>query len=79
MLHSHVFVKDALCTNSIIPCGAIEEADEVISLFPDKLKTNFAVNLKGHGSIAFLNELGYTKQIEYLPRSLEILHEDYAR
>lgn len=51
MLHSHVYIEDALFTNEAIPCGGLEEVDEIISLYPDESTTNVAINLIGHGSL----------------------------
>lgn len=62
MLHSHCYIKDAPFTHKAIPCGAIEEADEVINtlasykLYP-KMPLMFAVNLIGHGSIIMWNSM----------------------
>lgn len=53
MLHSHTYVEGAPHTSEPVPCGAIEEAAQVIALFPDPDTTDFVVNLRGHGSIAF--------------------------
>jgi hypothetical protein len=57
MLHSHTYIESAPHTNEPVPCGAIEEADQVIALFPDSDKADFAVNLRGHGSIVFASSL----------------------
>lgn len=53
MIHGHVYVKDAPMTHGVIPCGYIEELDEIVNIFPDRNQTNFAVNLRGHGCIMF--------------------------
>lgn len=62
MLHSHCYIKDAPSTHKAIPCGAIEEADEVINTLAScKLYTEtpqtFAINLIGHGSIIMWNNM----------------------
>lgn len=62
MLHSHCYIKDTPFTHKAIPCGAIEEADEVINTLASyKLYTKtplmFAVNLIGHGSIIMWNNM----------------------
>lgn len=62
MLHSHCYIKNAPFTSKAIPCGAIEEADEVINTLAScKLYTEtpqtFAVNLIGHGSIIMWNNM----------------------
>lgn len=53
MMHSHVYIKDAPFTESIVPCGSLEEVNEIVDAAA-KLGDNLnevVVNLKGHGSI----------------------------
>ena len=62
MLHSHCYIKGAPFTHNAIPCGTIEEADEVINTLAScKLYAGipqmFAVNLIGHGSIIMWNNM----------------------
>jgi len=52
MLHGHVEVEEAKDTNEPISCGALEEASAIIRLEPDFNKTDFVVNLSGHGFLA---------------------------
>ncbi len=57
MIHSHVYVEDAPFTKQMIPCGGMQEVKEILWLIMEKeLKhiSSFAVNLKGHGSIIFM-------------------------
>jgi ribulose-5-phosphate 4-epimerase/fuculose-1-phosphate aldolase len=77
MLHGHVYVKDARFTDKIMPCGALEEADEIISLYPDKKSVNFAVNLKGHGSIVLADSLEALKNVTYVERKMPEIQEGY--
>lgn len=51
MVHGHVYVEDVLTTESKIPCGYVEEFDEVIEQYPDRDMDSFAINLKGHGCL----------------------------
>ena len=51
MIHSHVYVKNAPFTSHKIPCGAIEEAKEIINVWPQRDLYKFCINLKGHGSL----------------------------
>jgi len=56
MIHSHVYVKDAPFTSKMIPCGGLQEIDEVMAVIKEnKLidSSAFAINLLGHGSIIF--------------------------
>ncbi len=67
MLHSHVYVDGAKITNEVTPCGAMEEVDEIKSLF-DKDTCAFAVNLRGHGSLIAAKTLDYFKDTPYVSR-----------
>lgn len=55
IIHSHCYIAGATFTSKSIPCGAIEEVDEVLRVIDDKYKTRtgsfYAINLKGHGSL----------------------------
>jgi len=70
ILHSHVYVEDAPFTHELIPCGSCEEVEEVLTAIGhDYSKTNFAVNLLGHGSIIFARDLEFLqKNIAYASR-----------
>ena len=59
IIHGHVYVKNGLFTSKKIPCGFIEEFDEIKSLVPNRDQTNFAINLKGHGCLILANDLSY--------------------
>ena len=68
MLHGHVYIEGAPFTNSIVPCGAIEEFDEIAHLFPDRNAAEIIVNLKGHGSIAIVDDWRKLKTLPYVSR-----------
>ena len=77
MLHSHIYIKNAPFTDHAIPCGALEEVDEIIATFIKEknstmvLKTgNFAVNLLGHGSIVLADNLSYMWETLYYARPI---------
>lgn len=70
MLHSHVYVEGAPFTKRVIPCGAVEEVDEIIDVVQDWRSTNFAVNLRGHGSIVFAYRPDYLKSVKYYARPI---------
>jgi len=70
MLHSHTYIQDAPFTSRIIPCGALEEADEIIRMLPYEDKKNFFVNLRGHGSLALVDRIEYLKSLPYFARQL---------
>ena len=67
-IHSHVYIKDAHMTKSIIPCGAIEEYDEIVELFVPTECSMIKVNLRGHGSLVMASRVEDLENIEYIPR-----------
>jgi len=74
ILHSHVYVQNAAFTQRIIPCGAIEEFDEIIKIYNDNASVNFSINLLGHGSLVLANNIDYIKNIIYISRNMPELH-----
>jgi hypothetical protein len=79
MLHSHAYIENAPFTGKIVPCGAVEEAEEIINLFPDGESVNFSVNLKGHGSLILASDVKYLKNISYIPRDMPEIHPEYEK
>ena len=61
ILHSHCYIKNAPFTKQAIPCGAVEEFDEIISLIHkqglDNHRNMYVINLIGHGSIIMWNSM----------------------
>lgn len=76
MIHSHVYTEpecefDQFMTSTEpIPCGALEEFDEIIRLVPDREACSFAVNLRGHGCIVIADNLDFLKTIRYRGRMM---------
>jgi len=73
MLHSHCMIADCPMTDSVIPCGALEEAEEILSVWHRTggvLDDVWCVNLKGHGSIAIAADVQYLKGIRYVAREI---------
>lgn len=68
MVHGHVYVQDAPTTHSKVPCGHIEEFDEIKDLAPDSEATNFAVNLRGHGCLLLADNLDYLRAAQFSSR-----------
>lgn len=61
MIHTHCYVSNAPFTEHAVPCGAIEEVTEILTLINEQYKStdleNYALNLKGHGSIVMSSTL----------------------
>jgi hypothetical protein len=74
MLHSHTYVQNAPFTSKIIPCGAVEEVDEIRSLIPSSDCNWFFVNLLGHGSICAVEDPSMWRNIPYIARPMPELY-----
>lgn len=62
MIHSHCYINHAPFTKRIIPCGGLQEVNEILKIIMSEYYNNlynFAINLNGHGSILFLNHIHY--------------------
>jgi len=68
MLHSHTYIEGAPFTKSVIPCGAMEEFEEIRELVPGWDTPDFCINLKGHGSIVFASDVDYISKVTYYAR-----------
>jgi len=51
MVHGHVYIEGAKMTSSKVPCGFLEEFDEVVELYPSPDEEVVVVNLRGHGCL----------------------------
>lgn len=78
MLHSHNYVLGAPFTSRIIPCGALEEVEDIAKVFPNYDIRNFAVNLRGHGSVVASDSLEFMKSVNYFARPMPEIHLDYS-
>lgn len=78
MLHSHCYIKGAPFTDVAIPCGAIEEASEVLSVVEKQSLQNnkwIAINLLGHGALLMWSDMDEFHQnvepvVEYYKRAM---------
>lgn len=80
MIHSHCYIENAPYTEMSVPCGAIEEVDEILNVIinyydNDFNKTAYFINLKGHGSIMMSNNTQQLENIKIIGRKLpEIMY-----
>ncbi len=51
MVHGHVYIENAKMTENKIPCGYVEEFEEIKELFPNRDEKIILVNLRGHGCL----------------------------
>ncbi len=75
MIHSHCYIEDAPFTEKALPCGAVEEVDEISELLKDYYGNDFnrdfyLINLIGHGSIMMSNNPEQLKNINMVGRKL---------
>jgi hypothetical protein len=57
ILHGHVYLDHFPFTNRCIPCGAMEEVDEIKKINSSPSYSSFGINLLGHGFIALSDTL----------------------
>lgn len=75
MIHSHCYIKGAPFTENALPCGAIEEIDEIMKLIEkyydnDYCKDFYLINLTGHGSIMMSKYPNQLRNIDIVGRNL---------
>lgn len=70
MIHSHCYIKGAGYTNKIIPCGAIEEVNEITNILETDSFNFYTINLLGHGCLVMSNNVGKMKNIQFKSRSM---------
>lgn len=74
IIHSHCYIEGAPFTTKSIPCGAIEEVDEVMEALHKHYGaiegTGFTLNLLGHGSLAFGKTVTDLEGLRYYGRQM---------
>jgi hypothetical protein len=75
IIHGHVYVAGAPSTHLSIPCGYVEEVEEVKKLFPWRSTSNFCVNLIGHGCLILAEDLSFLHRQVYARDFPERLYE----
>ena len=75
MIHSHCYIEGAPFTKKALPCGAVEEVDELKELIKDYYDNDFnrdfyLINLIGHGSIMMSKNPEQLKDINVVGRPL---------
>ena len=67
MVHSHCYSDEAPFTNTPVPCGALDEIDEILEVIKNDYNNDFSLsyykfNLKGHGTIIMAKTIEELKQ-----------------
>ena len=75
MIHSHCYIPNAPFTEEALPCGALEELDEIKKVVDfyhngDYNREFYCINLLGHGSIMMSKYPCMLRYIELEPRPL---------
>ena len=75
MIHSHCYIENAPYTRVALPCGAVEEVNEIKELIEDYYDNDFnkdfyLINLLGHGSIMMSDSPDKLKDINIVGRRL---------
>ena len=82
IIHSHCYAENGFFTSTPVPCGALDEIDEVLEVIKKYYNNNlllnyYKVNLKGHGCLILGHEINDLKNTKYITRKLpEKLWED---
>ena len=69
MIHSHVYIEGAPKTERVLPCGVLEEVDNIRMVIPHDV-TKFAINLRGHGSLVAGQTVADLRGVKYIPRPI---------
>lgn len=83
MIHSHCYLENAAFTKTPIPCGAIEEVEEILSLidgvYESREKNQYRLNLIGHGSIIMGSDVVDLEDARYVARKMpEMVRSELA-
>lgn len=70
MIHGHVYVENAPMTENKIPCGFLEEIEEILDVVKGNNLREFSVNLKGHGCLIACSDLSYFDTVKLVGRPL---------
>jgi hypothetical protein len=58
IIHGHCYVENAPTTMMHVPCGCLEEVEEIKKIFQNRHNTDFAINALGHGCYICAQNLG---------------------
>ena len=71
MVHAHCYVEGAPFTTTPVPCGGIEEVNEVMSVIEKHTTEEFyAINLIGHGCIIMANDVSQFYGVKFIGRDV---------
>jgi acetone carboxylase gamma subunit len=67
ILHGHVYLHATSLTEYMIPCGSLEEVEEISKCNNYGSYSSFRINLKGHGFIALADTVERLKEMTLRP------------
>lgn len=75
IVHSHCYANGGYFTNMPVPCGALDEIDEVLEVIKCNYNNDYKlkyykINLKGHGCLIFGNSIDDLKKSKFITRHL---------
>lgn len=71
MIHAHVYIDGAPFTKCMVPCGGLEEVEEVMNAIGEYTEEDFyAINLIGHGCIVMAKNVEQLKCLHYISRQM---------
>lgn len=75
IVHSHCYVEEGHKTRIPVPCGALDEIDEVLKVIKehydnDYERYEYIINLNGHGCLLLANNLDILKEKKFITRHL---------
>lgn len=75
IVHSHCYVEDGFKTSIPVPCGALDEINEVLKVIKDHYNNDYnlndyVINLNGHGCLLLANNLNTLKEKRFITRHL---------
>lgn len=69
IIHGHVYVEGGYFTKNAIPCGYIEEVDEITNIY-DRSTGSITLNLIGHGCIIGSSTIPKLDKVKFLSRPI---------
>lgn len=70
MIHGHCYVEGAPYTKKHVPCGYLEEVDQVLEAIPNTTTANFVVNLLGHGCLICADNMEFIEKQKFQSKPL---------
>lgn len=77
MVHTHCYVNAGVFTKNNVPCGGIEEVQEILDIIPEDERNGeyFAINLKGHGCLVMAKTVEQIEKVAFVERVLPEMQE----